>query len=47
VAATPFDAAIILVSSPEWPIAELERLGRPVFDAVNAGGPANGPRERL
>jgi UDP-N-acetyl-D-glucosamine dehydrogenase len=47
VAATPFDAAIILVSSPEWPIAELERLGRPVFDAVNAGGPANGSRERL
>jgi len=46
-ASVPFDAAIVLVSSPEWPLVDLERRGKPVFDAVNAGGSPIGLRERL
>lgn len=42
-----FDAVAVLVGSPDWPIDELEKMGKPIFDAVNAGGAPNGQRERL
>ena len=42
-----FDAVAVLVGSPAWPIADLEKTGKPIFDAVNAGGAPNGHRERL
>lgn len=42
-----FDAVAVLVGSPDWPIDELEKTGKPIFDAVNAGGAPNGQRERL
>ncbi len=42
-----FDAVAVLVGAPNWPISELEKLGKPIFDAVNAGGAPNGQRERL
>jgi len=42
-----FDAVAVLVGAPNWPIRELEKLGKPIFDAVNAGGAPNGHRERL
>jgi UDP-N-acetyl-D-glucosamine dehydrogenase len=42
-----YDAVAVLVGSPAWPIADLEKTGKPIFDAVNAGGAPNGLRERL
>lgn len=42
-----FDAVAVLVGSPSWPMADLEKTGKPIFDAVNAGGAPNGHRERL
>lgn len=42
-----FDAVAVLVGSPDWPIAQLERVGKPIFDAVNAGGEPSANRERL
>ena len=42
-----FDAVAVLVGSPSWPISDLEKTGKPIFDAVNAGGAPNGHRERL
>jgi UDP-N-acetyl-D-glucosamine dehydrogenase len=42
-----FDAVAVLVGSPAWPITELERVGKPIFDAVNAGGSPTSVRERL
>jgi UDP-N-acetyl-D-glucosamine dehydrogenase len=46
-ATSTFDAVAVLVGSPSWPIAELEKSGKPIFDAVNAGGVPNSLRERL
>lgn len=42
-----FDAIAVLVGSSSWPIVELEKTGKPIFDAVNAGGAPTGARERL
>jgi UDP-N-acetyl-D-glucosamine dehydrogenase len=42
-----FDAVAVLVGSSSWPISDLEKTGKPIFDAVNAGGAPNGHRERL
>ena len=44
---TAFDAAVVLVGSPTWPLAAIEQSGRPIFDAVNAGGAPSALRERL
>ena len=46
-AGVKFDAVAVLVGSPAWPMADLEKMGKPIFDAVNAGGAPNGHRERL
>ena len=46
-AGVKFDAVAVLVGSPAWPMADLEKTGKPIFDAVNAGGAPNGHRERL
>ncbi len=42
-----FDLVVALVSGAEWPLAELDAAGVPVFDAVNAGGGGGEHRERL
>ena len=42
-----FDAAVVLVGAPGWPLDELDTAGVPVFDAVNAGGGGGHLRERL
>jgi UDP-N-acetyl-D-glucosamine dehydrogenase len=42
-----FDVAVVLVGSSSWPLAAIEATGRPIFDAVNAGGEPNALRERL
>jgi UDP-N-acetyl-D-glucosamine dehydrogenase len=42
-----FDLAIVLVAGTEWPLAELDAAGVPVFDAVNSGGGGGEHRERL
>lgn len=42
-----FDLAVALVACAEWPLAELDAAGVPVFDAVNAGGGGGEHRERL
>jgi UDP-N-acetyl-D-glucosamine dehydrogenase len=42
-----FDVAVVLVGSSSWPLAAIESTGRPIFDAVNAGGEPNAMRERL
>jgi hypothetical protein len=47
VSTTAFDAAVVLVGAPSWPLGAIESSGRPVFDAVNAGGEPTGLRERL
>ena len=47
VAKTSADLVAVLVGSPVWPMAELERRGIKVFDAVNAGGSPSAHRERL
>ena len=46
-AKSKFDAVAVLVGSSSWPIGELEKTGKPIFDAVNAGGSPSGARERL
>ena len=45
--AADFDMAVVLVGSSSWPLAAIEASGRPIFDAVNAGGEPNVLRERL
>jgi UDP-N-acetyl-D-glucosamine dehydrogenase len=47
VASATFDAAVVLVGGSSWPLAAIESSGRPVFDAVNAGGEPSDLRERL
>jgi UDP-N-acetyl-D-glucosamine dehydrogenase len=47
VSSEKFDAVAVLVGAANWPMAELEKTGKPIFDAVNAGGAPNGQRERL
>ena len=42
-----YDVAVVLVAGAEWPFAELEAAGVPVFDAVNASGAEGRLRERL
>jgi len=41
-----FDLVAVLVGG-RWPLAEFDKAGTPVFDAVNAGGPPRGGRQRL
>ena len=41
-----FDLVAVLVGG-QWPLAEFDRNGIPVFDAVNAGGAPTGSRQRL
>jgi UDP-N-acetyl-D-glucosamine dehydrogenase len=41
-----FDLVAVLVGG-RWPLAEFEKNGTPVFDAVNAGGAPTGSRQRL
>jgi UDP-N-acetyl-D-glucosamine dehydrogenase len=47
VAAGGFDVGVVLVAERDWPLAELDDAGVPVFDAVNAGGGGGQHRERL
>ena len=42
-----FDVAVVLVAGSQWPLAELDEAGIPVFDAVNAGGGGGRLRESL
>jgi len=41
-----FDLVAVLVGG-QWPLAEFDANGTPVFDAVNAGGAPTGSRQRL